>query len=160
MIYTTLWWIRSLLPRADAWFVLEASRNTVSRSPAAAYAATTLASLLNRRARHVAVGAVDAAVTLLRAKQGAAAGALVEELTGIGRHRFRCTVPAVRTGQGRSQFHQAVRSSLIRAGSKVPQVAAATMRRVARLRSTRAPGDRREAVHDPSGLQVACGRRA
>jgi hypothetical protein len=117
-------------------------------------------SFLNRRTRDIAIRAVDATVARLRAKQGAAAGALVEELAGVSRHRLRRVVPAVRTSQDRSQLHRALRIILIRAGSKWLPAAAAAMRTVARLRSANAAGDRRGATHDPSGPQAACRRRA
>jgi len=56
---------------------------------------------LNRRAFHRAVRAKDAAVTGPWSQQPLAALALVEELAGIGRHRFLLRVSALRTGQHR-----------------------------------------------------------
>jgi len=70
--------------------------------PSAA-APVTLAMLLNRWARHAAVGTVDAAVAWLGVEHGVALLALVKPLTGVGRHRFQLAVAANRAGQRRLQ---------------------------------------------------------
>jgi len=59
---------------------------------------TTLS--LNWRTRHRAVGTKHAAIAWLRPELRAAAGALVQNLAGISRHRFRLCGPAIRAGNG------------------------------------------------------------
>jgi|GEM_PF-1558004 hypothetical protein len=51
---------------------------------------------LNRRARHGAVGTEHAAIARFRLEESAARPAVVEELTGVGRHRLRRTMTAIR----------------------------------------------------------------
>lgn len=58
-------------------------------------------SLLNRRARHAAVGTVHAAVTRPGLQHPVALLAFVEPLAGIGRHRLGLAVPTGRTSQCR-----------------------------------------------------------
>lgn len=60
-------------------------------------AAATL--LLNGRALHGTKGAEYAAVTWIGAQQGLAVAALIEELTGIRRHRLLLGKAAVGTNQ-------------------------------------------------------------
>src|SRR5882672_629870 len=57
----------------------------------------TAVALLDRRALHGAVGAVDAAVAGLGLEDGAAAFAVIEILAGVRGHRLRCCVTAGRT---------------------------------------------------------------
>ena len=54
-----------------------------------------------RRTRHGAVRAEDAAITQLWPEQRVAALALVKEDTGVRRHRFRFSMAALGTGDGR-----------------------------------------------------------
>jgi hypothetical protein len=56
---------------------------------------------LNRRAWNAAVRTEYAAMTLHGPEQSAAAGAIVEELAGVGRHRLDRGVPAIRADDGR-----------------------------------------------------------
>jgi hypothetical protein len=61
---------------------------------------------LNWRTRYRAVGAEHAAIASLRLQFRAAAGAFIEELTGIGRHGLRFCNGAVRTNYGRLKKHR------------------------------------------------------
>jgi hypothetical protein len=63
--------------------------------------AATAALLLDRRALHRAIGAVDAAIARFRAKQGFAVAAFIVELASIGRHGFPPGKSAVRAGDYR-----------------------------------------------------------
>ena len=56
-------------------------------------------------ARHVGVGAKHAAVSRLRVKPEAAAGADIEELAGVGRHRFDCSVATAGTSNRGFEDH-------------------------------------------------------
>ena len=60
---------------------------------------------LNWRTGYRAVGAEYAAVTLLRSQHRAAAGALVENLAGVGRHGFHLSGGAMRAGNNRLKEH-------------------------------------------------------
>ena len=55
---------------------------------------------LNRRARHVAVGAEDAAIALLGLHLMAACLAMIDVLAGIGGHGLGRGVPALGTSNG------------------------------------------------------------
>src|SRR3546814_12983888 len=56
--------------------------------------------LLNRRARHCAVGTEQAAIALFGAHHDAAAGALVEKLAGSRGHRLTGLLSELRACQG------------------------------------------------------------
>jgi hypothetical protein len=71
---------------------------------------------LNWRTRCRAIGAENAAIARLRLQLRAAAGAFIEELTGIGRHYLRFRNGAVRTGDGRLKKHRI--SSWVRTDSR------------------------------------------
>jgi hypothetical protein len=71
---------------------------------------------LNWRTRYRAIGAEHAAIARLRLQLRAATGALIEELTGIGRHGLRFCNGAVRTGDGRLKKHRI--SSWVRTDSR------------------------------------------
>lgn len=60
--------------------------------------------LLNRRARHGAIGAKDATIAWLRAQQCAATEAFVEELACCRGHRLRALASAFRARQGALKF--------------------------------------------------------
>src|SRR3546814_18105747 len=66
-------------------------------------AARALASDLDRRAGRGSIGAEHAAVAGLGPQHGTAALAVIEELTGVGRHRFRLAMAALRTGDRRTK---------------------------------------------------------
>ena len=68
-------------------------------------AATRLASLLKRRARHRSVRAEHAAVTRLWPKDRVAFFALIKPLASIGGHDFSPGVSTLGTGQHRRQEH-------------------------------------------------------
>ncbi len=55
---------------------------------------------LNWWTRHRAVGTKHAAIAWLRPELRAAAGALVQNLAGVGTHRFRLCGPTIRAGNG------------------------------------------------------------
>jgi hypothetical protein len=74
-------------------------------SAAATASHSALALRLDRRARHGAIGAIDAAVTRLGLEHSVALLALVEPLAGVGGHGLGLGVAALRTGQGRVQRH-------------------------------------------------------
>ena len=57
--------------------------------------------LLDRRARHVAEGAIHTAVSNLRPKNYVATWTLKKELTGLGRHHFPGLMPTLWTSQDR-----------------------------------------------------------
>src|SRR5690606_35047507 len=80
-------------------------RSTGSLDACCACAAVLLscAALLNRRARHRAIGAVDAAVARLRFQHDVALLALVEPLTRVRRHGLRLRVATLRASEGRLQ---------------------------------------------------------
>lgn len=80
---------------------------------------TVLAGLLDRRARYVTEGAEDAAVACIRAQERAAASALVEELAGVGRHRFRRLMAAMRACEGGLKLHPPLPHGLEHRGLKV-----------------------------------------
>ena len=61
---------------------------------------------LNRRARHRAIGAEHATIAGLWLQLCAATGALVKELTSIGRHGLRFRDRAMRTSDGRLNKHR------------------------------------------------------
>src|SRR3546814_18756473 len=67
-------------------------------------AARALASDLARRAGRGSIGAEHAAVAGLGPKHGTAALAVIEELTGVDRHRFRLAMAALRTGDSRTNL--------------------------------------------------------
>jgi hypothetical protein len=67
---------------------------------------------LHRGTDNCAVRTKDAAMTWLRSKQRAAAGAFVVELTCIRRHRLTPCVPALGACYGRLQFHRGFRIPL------------------------------------------------
>ena len=56
------------------------------------------ASLLDRRAGHVCIGTVDAAIARHWLQKNPAALAIIEPLAGIRRHGFSFTMPAFWTG--------------------------------------------------------------
>jgi len=62
-------------------------------------AASFGAAFLNGRAGDVAVGAIDAAISLFGPEHSLAFLALVEPLAGVGGHRLFFGMPAMRTGQ-------------------------------------------------------------
>src|SRR6266853_5079618 len=61
---------------------------------------------LNRRAGHGAVRAEHAAIPRLRLQLCSAAGAFIEKLTGVRRHRLGFLNRAMRAGDGRYQNHR------------------------------------------------------
>ena len=62
--------------------------------------AAATGSALHRRAGHVGIGTEDAAVAGARAKQGTAAGAIVEVEAAVLRHGLAGSAAAVRAGEG------------------------------------------------------------
>lgn len=58
---------------------------------------------LDRRARHIAVGAENTAVTRPRTEHGAAALAVIEPLARVGGHRLLLLISALRTPDGREK---------------------------------------------------------
>src|SRR3546814_7340270 len=72
-------------------------------------AARALASDLDRRAGLGAKGAEHAEVAGLGPQHGTAALAVIEELTGVGRHRFRLAMAALRTGDRRTKVGAGIR---------------------------------------------------
>src|SRR5262245_58007714 len=71
----------------------------------------SLPRFLHRWARHRAVRAEHAAVSLRGLEQGAAASALMEVPAGVGRHGLGAPMPALRAGQGRLQLDRRHRDS-------------------------------------------------
>jgi hypothetical protein len=67
--------------------------------------ARAFAVLLNRRARHGAIGAEHAAIAGLGLKPAAAAAAVVEELAGVRRHSLCGLMAAGGTSQRRFNLH-------------------------------------------------------
>jgi hypothetical protein len=61
--------------------------------------------LLDRRARHVAVGTEHAAIARLWLETASAGLAVIEELAGVRRHPFNSLMAALGTGQSRFQLH-------------------------------------------------------
>lgn len=59
--------------------------------------------LLDRRARYIAIGAVDAAVALLGLELNGARFADMDVLAGVRRHHVRRAMPALRAGYRRSE---------------------------------------------------------
>ena len=76
------------------------------------------ASFLDRRARHVAIRAENAAIALERAQHLSAMAAVVEELACISRHGLDRDAAARRTGEGRDELGHAPPSSLMSGASK------------------------------------------
>jgi hypothetical protein len=72
---------------------------------AALAAARAPAVLLDRRARHRAVGTKYAAIACSRFQSRAATFAVIEKLTGIERHLLGSLKAALRAGQRRFQLH-------------------------------------------------------
>ena len=70
-------------------------------------AASGLTILLDRRTRHGGVRAKHAAVASQGLQPGATALAVIEDLAGVGRHRFNGLVLADRTSQCRLKLHRA-----------------------------------------------------
>src|SRR3546814_17472508 len=66
-------------------------------------AARALAPDLDRRAGRGPIGAEHAAVAGLGPQHGTASLAVIEELTGVGRNRFRRAMAALRTGDRRTK---------------------------------------------------------
>jgi len=64
------------------------------------------ARLLDWRTRNRPVGTEDAAITGPRAQECAAAGAFIEKLTGVRRHRLTFRGPAYRAGDGGIRDHR------------------------------------------------------
>lgn len=60
--------------------------------------------LLHRWAGRIPIGAEHAAIALLGAQHRATSLAVVEELTGVGRHSLGLPVAALRAGDNRQQF--------------------------------------------------------
>ena len=80
-----------------------------------AAAASVLAVLLNRRARHGPVGAEHAAIARFRLEYRVALPALIKPLAGIGGHGLGLVVAAFRTGQCRLKqqcVHRLFRASV------------------------------------------------
>lgn len=65
--------------------------------------AATTTRELHGRTRDVAIGAEHAAVAVLRAEQGVAPIALMEEHARVGRHRELLGIPALGAGERRAQ---------------------------------------------------------
>ena len=94
---------------------------------------------LNWRARHIAIRAEDAAISLERAKHLTAMPAIVEELAGVGRHGLGRHSAAFRAGQRGYEVSHPANSSISgcssRNGHKVDRatnnVAKQSMRKVA-----------------------------
>jgi len=63
--------------------------------------ATPLAVFLNRRARHVAIGTIDATITLLGLQHGPTAFAVIKILASIRWHGFCFLMTAFRAGDSR-----------------------------------------------------------
>ena len=96
---------------------------------------------LDRRARHRAVGAKDAAIAGLRPHDRSAARALVEIQARIGRHDFGLSFPAPGTGQGRFEddAHIGVSYQNVRASSASPRPKAVELAHLATGREQAAP---------------------
>lgn len=88
-------------------------------------AASALAALLNRRAWHRTIRAEDATISFKWLQPLPTTLAIIEELTGIRRHRFSSLMGAPRTGQGRFQLHYLFALTILRSGrSSTLQLAA------------------------------------
>lgn len=87
-------------------------------SRAAGRRLAALAGFLDRRTGHVTEGAEHAAVARIRAQERAAAGALVEELAGVGRHRLRRLMAAVGACKSGLRLHPLYRMPLSTMGSR------------------------------------------
>lgn len=61
---------------------------------------TRLSRVLNRRARHVAIGTEHTTVAFERAQHGPAVSAVIEELASVGRHRLLGYAGALRAREG------------------------------------------------------------
>ncbi len=84
-------------PRAPLGSEAGLTSSVAARRPVAAAASGPTFGELNRRARNVAIGTEDAAVSWLGLQHRSASLAIVKELTGVGRHRLRRAVAATRT---------------------------------------------------------------
>ena len=96
---------------------------------------TRCSGLLNRRTRHIAVGAEYAAIAAERAQHRSAMAAVIEILTGVSRHRFERLGATLRTREGRMKLGHA--NQAMSGASRVDgQMAERRTNTVARDRST------------------------
>jgi hypothetical protein len=84
---------------------LHSARNRDPSTRAAGSLGLASTHCLDRRARHRAIGAEHATISLLRTQCRAAAGTFVKELAGIGRHGFRFGGSATRAGDNGFKDH-------------------------------------------------------
>jgi len=70
------------------------------------HVSTTLITSLNRRAFHIAVRTIDAAIACKWSKNFATTFAIVVELTGIGRHKVFGLMPTLRTAYRRVRLNR------------------------------------------------------
>ena len=130
--------------KSGFWPIAEGcSSPTKSKRPLARLSGATVTgcpsspSLLDRRTRHVCIGAEDATIALKRAKHFAAVLAVVEEPAGIHRHRLGRHSAALGTSERGSQLHHAPPSARISGTSIKPQQAEIVTNTVATHRRTK-----------------------
>lgn len=97
--------VKQLGLRSDRTLPMKLPRDSSSRAAAPASRASPF--LLNRRTRHVPVGAVDAAIAFLGLQCDAAARAVMDVLASVRLHRVRRAEAALWAGYGRTKLGHA-----------------------------------------------------